>query len=64
MLNFFLKTYLTRLYKIAKTENFINDTNNWFVRGGIANIENDSIFSYRASTNLANEYISTRITIN
>jgi len=44
--------------------NFINDTNNWFVRGGIANVETDSIFSYRASTNLTSEYLSTRIAIN
>lgn len=42
--------------------NFINDTNNWFVRGGIANVETDSIFSYRASINQPSEYISTRIT--
>jgi len=43
--------------------NFINQTNNWFVRGGIARVENDSIFSYRASSNIISEYISTRIVI-
>lgn len=44
--------------------NFINDTNNWFVRGGIANYETGSIFSYRSTINQTSEYITTRITIN
>ncbi len=43
--------------------NFINPTNNWFVRGGIATVESDSMYSYRASSDLASEYISTRIII-
>jgi len=43
---------------------FINETNNWFVRGGVAEVETDSIYSYRASSNITSEYISTRITIN
>lgn len=42
---------------------FINETNNWFVRGGILVEDNPSIFSYRATTDTANEYITTRITI-
>lgn len=42
---------------------FINDTNNWLVRGGVQVEENGSIFSYRATTDTPNEYISTRITI-
>lgn len=42
---------------------FINETNNWFVRGGIFMEDNPSIFSYRATTDTPNEYITTRITI-
>ena len=44
--------------------NFVNETNNWFVRGGIANYETGSIFSYRSTINQTSEYITTRITIN
>lgn len=42
---------------------FLNTTNNWLIRGGIANQENTNIFSYNATTDTKNEYITTRITI-
>ena len=40
---------------------FINETNNWFIRGGIGTTENTGIFYYNATTDTNNEYISTRI---
>lgn len=43
--------------------NFINETNNWFIRGGIGTTENTGIFSYNATTDTNNEYITTRIVI-
>ena len=43
--------------------NYINDTNNWFIRGGVLDMENSGIFSYNATTDINNEYISTRIII-
>lgn len=43
--------------------NFLNTTNNWLTRGGIANQENTDIFSYNATTDTPSEYLTTRITI-
>ena len=40
---------------------FIDNTNNWFIRGGVANQENSTIFSYSATTDNENNYITTRI---
>ena len=42
---------------------FINDTNNWFIRGGIGTTNNDGIYYYNATTDTNSEYISTRIVI-
>jgi len=42
---------------------FINETNNWFIRGGIGTINDSGIYYYNATTDKANEYISTRIVI-
>ena len=43
--------------------NFLNTTNNWLTRGGIANQENTDIFSYNATTDTPSEYLTTRIPI-
>lgn len=42
---------------------FIDETNNWFIRGGIGPINENGIFYYNATTDSANQYISTRISI-
>ena len=42
---------------------FIDDTNNWFIRGGIANQNNSTIYNYAATSDINNEYITTRIVI-
>ena len=42
---------------------FINETNNWFIRGGIGTTKNTGIFYYNATTDTNSEYISTRIVI-
>ena len=42
---------------------FINETNNWFIRGGIGTTENTGIFYYNATTDINSEYITTRIVI-
>lgn len=42
---------------------FINETNNWFIRGGIGETENNGIFYYNATTDTFNEHITTRIVI-
>lgn len=42
---------------------FINETNNWFIRGGIGSTNNNGIFYYNATTDTFSEYISTRIVI-
>jgi len=59
-----LETTLTENSWNSGISNFINETNNWFIRGGIAEVESSSIYSYRASSDNASEYITTRITIN
>lgn len=43
--------------------NFINSTNNWLARGGIAKNEFASIYSYNATTDITSEYITTRMII-
>ena len=43
--------------------NFINSTNNWLARGGIAKNESASIYSYNATTDITSEYITTRMII-
>lgn len=43
--------------------NFINSTNNWLARGGIAKNEFASIYSYNATTDIISEYITTRMII-
>lgn len=45
------------------TNNFINSTNNWLARGGIAKNEFASIYSYNATTDITSEYITTRMII-
>ena len=40
---------------------FIDNTNNWFIRGGVANQENSTIYSYSATTDKESNYITTRI---
>lgn len=45
------------------TNNFINSTNNWLARGGIAKNEFASIYSYNATTDIISEYITTRMII-
>lgn len=42
---------------------FIDNTNNWFIRGGIANQNNSTIYNYAATSDINNEYITTRIVI-
>ena len=42
---------------------FIEDTNNWFIRGGIGSTPNTGIFYYNATTDTNSQYISTRVTI-
>lgn len=42
---------------------FIDETNNWFIRGGVSNQENSGIFTYSATTDTPNNYITTRIII-
>lgn len=42
---------------------FVDDTNNWFIRGGIANQENPTIYDYSATSDIASEYLTTRIVI-
>jgi len=43
--------------------NYISSTNNWFIRGGIANVNNSGIFYYNATTDIVSQYISTRIVL-
>lgn len=43
--------------------NFINSTNNWLARGGIAKNESASIYSCNATTDITSEYITTRMII-
>ncbi|MBQ2872461.1 MAG: hypothetical protein IJE89_00460 [Bacilli bacterium] len=42
---------------------FVNETNNWFIRGGIGVTENNGIFYYNGTTDTNSEYITTRIVI-
>ena len=42
---------------------FIDETNNWFIRGGIGTTKDNGIFYYNSTTDSANQYISTRIAI-
>ena len=42
---------------------FIDDTNNWFIRGGIGITQDNGIFYYNATTDTNSEYITTRIVI-
>ena len=42
---------------------FINETNNWFIRGGIGPTDYNGIFYYNATTDTNSEYITTRIVI-
>ena len=42
---------------------FINETNNWFIRGGIGITDNNGIYYYNATTDTNSEYITTRIVI-
>lgn len=42
---------------------FINETNNWLIRGGIGTTSYNGIFYYNATTNTPSEYITTRIVI-
>jgi len=41
----------------------LNETNNWFIRGGIGTTTHDGIFYYNATTDTASEYITTRIVV-
>jgi hypothetical protein len=40
---------------------FINETNNWFIRGGIGKTPYNGIYYYNGTTDTNNEYITTRI---
>mgnify|MGYP003292505585 CR=1 FL=1 len=42
---------------------FIDENNNWFVRGGMAEEANASIYNYRSSSDIENEGITSRITL-
>lgn len=42
---------------------FVNETNNWFIRGGIGTTDNNGVFYYNATTDNNSEYITTRIVI-
>lgn len=42
---------------------YINETNNWFIRGGIGTTDDNGIFYYNATTEEPNQYISTRIVL-
>jgi hypothetical protein len=42
---------------------FINETNNWFIRGGIGTTTYNGIFYYNGTTDTNSEYITTRIVI-
>ena len=42
---------------------FINETNNWFIRGGIGVTPNNGIFYYNGTTDTNSEYITSRIVI-
>jgi len=42
---------------------FINETNNWFIRGGIGSTDNNGIYYYNATTDTNSGYITTRIVI-
>lgn len=42
---------------------YIDDTNNWFIRGGIGVSDDKGIFYYNATRDMNNEYISTRVVI-
>lgn len=42
---------------------FVNETNNWFIRGGIGTTDNNGIFYYNATTDNNSAYITTRIII-
>ena len=41
----------------------LNETNNWFIRGGIGTTSYNGIFYYNATTDTASEYITTRIVL-
>lgn len=43
--------------------NYINETNNWFIRGGIGKTDSNGIFYYNATTDTSSDYITTRIVI-
>jgi len=42
---------------------FINETNNWLIRGGIGTTSYNGMFYYNATTDTNSEYITTRIVI-
>ena len=42
---------------------FIEDTNNWFIRGGIGTTTKNGMFYYNATTDTNSEYITTRIVV-
>lgn len=42
---------------------FVDETNTWIIRGGIASTNNTGIFHYNSTTDNPNRYISTRIVI-
>lgn len=42
---------------------YIDSTNNWFIRGGIAGQEDSGIFYYSATTDQSSNYITTRIVL-
>ena len=48
----------------SNTATFIDETNNFFIRGGIGTTNNTGIFYYSATTDNPSAYISTRIVIN
>ncbi len=42
---------------------YVDSTNNWFIRGGIANQTDSGIFYYSATTDQSSNYITTRIVL-
>lgn len=45
------------------THTFVEDTNNWFIRGGIGSTSSTGIYYYNATTDTNSQYISTRVII-
>jgi len=58
-----LETSITDGIWYNNYNNYIDDVNNLFVRGGIGTSNNNGMFYYNSTTNTNSEYITTRIVI-